>query len=259
MGLPVARECAAPGCTQVKLWQEGGINFTAAECFSKPLPDAPQVSAGEAVRTGIRPPPVAQHQPPPPSRRLQRSPLLLGAKHGGGVCGAQNSRTMIHESARCWSLIGSNPLRAPSKQMLPLPLCLPLPYSPRSCGPAAWRTSASRCWLSWQMCPTDRASGTRAQQEGTAAEAAAPRPAGWLVCSSQACPVPRPVLAGRAGSPASALSRPRLPSLPGALRMEQQMTLIKCLPLLPEHLPALLPLQQCPLTLPTTAPFPAAV
>ncbi|KAL4431165.1 hypothetical protein ABPG75_006421 [Micractinium tetrahymenae] len=46
MGRPLPRACAAPGCTRVQ-GCEGtqGLLFSAAECFSKPLTDAPQLWA----------------------------------------------------------------------------------------------------------------------------------------------------------------------------------------------------------------------
>lgn len=40
--------CAAPGCGVVG--QEGGVSFTAAECFTKHLPNAPQVGAHRRAR-----------------------------------------------------------------------------------------------------------------------------------------------------------------------------------------------------------------
>lgn len=49
MGIPVPRTCAAPGCGAIQGYScsssgsSSGVNFSAAECFTKPLPDAPQV------------------------------------------------------------------------------------------------------------------------------------------------------------------------------------------------------------------------
>jgi hypothetical protein len=42
MGVPLPFTCSAPGCSVVG--QEGGVSFSAAECFTKHLPNAPQVS-----------------------------------------------------------------------------------------------------------------------------------------------------------------------------------------------------------------------
>lgn len=46
MGIPLQQPCA--GCGRVGSSAEGGVVFTAAECFTKPLNDAPQVAAAAA-------------------------------------------------------------------------------------------------------------------------------------------------------------------------------------------------------------------
>lgn len=46
MGIPLQRSCAAKGCTRLGPSPEHvGLHFTAAEAFTRPVPDAPQLWA----------------------------------------------------------------------------------------------------------------------------------------------------------------------------------------------------------------------
>lgn len=145
MGNPLQRACAAKGCTrQGPSFEHAGLHFTAAEAFTRPVPDAPQASrcAGQGSLTH----------------------LTFGWCHAGSCYMPAAAVSLLLNSDCATRGCSSSLHRVAAAGLLHTCLHPSHPHLACSSGPAAWPTRRTCCSTFCAACHTVQAHAATAAQ-----------------------------------------------------------------------------------------------